>query len=116
MNFSTKLNRKLSFMGAIKSNNYSQEELQLALLGRAISHPARKKIIDRLVTFKTYRNIDFSKELNLSPTAVKNHLDTLKAAHLIRTIYMVHYYEVILEPEGFKLLNEFLRKIDWNDE
>lgn len=35
-------------MDIIKDNNYSTEELQFARIGRALSHPVRQKIIDRL--------------------------------------------------------------------
>ena len=62
-------------MGIIKDNNYSAEEMQFARIGRALSHPVRRKILDRLQQEIVNRNSDLTKEFNLSVPSMCAHLE-----------------------------------------
>ena len=109
--FSNILNGKQRFMGAIKENNYNEKELEIAYLCDAIAHPARKRIVDLLYKYQFCRNIDLADSLNLSPTAIMNHLTKLKRADLIHIQYGMHHYKVILNSKKIKVLINYLNSI-----
>lgn len=86
-------------MGLIKPNNYSKSELKFDAVSKAVSHPARSRIIDLLVDYTFVRNIDLSGYLNLSPAMVTKHLDYLKRAGVICCEYEIHYDILRLNQE-----------------
>lgn len=98
-------------MGIIKENNYSQLDMRLALLGRAIGHPARKKIIDILQSEYVTRNTDLTKLLNLTVKSVSEHLSKLRDARLIDETYHIHFNEIRLNLEGFNELQDYLDQL-----
>jgi len=97
-------------MGIIKDNNYSEQELEIAKLFDAVSHPARKRILDLLQVNLVLRNTDLSSILNLTPTAVRNHLNKLKETRIIETYYDIHHHEIVLNPERLRLISDYLEK------
>jgi DNA-binding transcriptional ArsR family regulator len=98
-------------MGAIKANNYVEEEISIAMLCDAISHPARKRMLDLLNDHVYLRNIDLVRLLNLSPTAIMNHINTMKKVDLVEINYSMHWYEVRLVRGRLDELIEYLEKI-----
>lgn len=95
-------------MGIIKDNNYTDEELEIAKLFDAISHPARKRILDLLKENYVLRNIDLSELLNLSTTAVMNHLNKLRETRIIEDRYFIHYHIIVLKKDRLKKLTDYL--------
>lgn len=89
-------------MGAIKENVYSKEETELFMIGRAIAHPARVKMMIDLLAESTYRNTDLSKLFGMAPSSIKKHIEMLKDAELVGINYSLHYYEISLSPKGRK--------------
>jgi len=89
-------------MGAIKSNNYTQREQDLFLIARAFAHPARIRIMKMLHSGMGLRNVDLSVELNLSKKTIKEHVDMIKDAKLIRIDYFMHYYLISLNSDGLE--------------
>ena len=85
-------------MGAIKSNNFTTEEKTLYLFHRALAHPVRIRMLNKLKE-RSYRNVDFSFELNLSTSTVKDHIDKLKDSDLVQIEYFVHHYSISLDLE-----------------
>lgn len=112
MFFSLNLNKKTTFMGATKANNYNDIEVEIPTLCDGISHPARKRIVDLLDQYKMCRNIDLTRLLNLSGTAVMNHLIKLQRAELIEITYEVHHYEVRLARKRVRKLIEYLESLE----
>ncbi|MNU69494.1 Transcriptional repressor SdpR [compost metagenome] len=86
-------------MGLIKPNNYSKNEMKFDAVSKAVSHPARSRIIDLLINYTFVRNIDLSEYLNLSPAMVTKHLDYLKRAEVIYCEYQIHYDILRLNQE-----------------
>jgi ArsR family transcriptional regulator len=111
MMFFTNLNRKLNKMGIIKDNHYTLEEVQFAKIGRALSHPVRKKILDQLQEQVLIRNTDLSFMFNLSVPCISEHLKKLKEANLIKESYSIHFHEIYIHPEGFLLMHEYLESL-----
>jgi predicted transcriptional regulator len=98
-------------MGAIKENNYTDHEFEIAHLFDAIGHPARKRIIEILNQHNFHKNIDLAEYLNLSPACVMNHLNKLKRADLVSIRYDVHYYEIRLNKIRLKKIAEYIHGI-----
>jgi ArsR family transcriptional regulator, arsenate/arsenite/antimonite-responsive transcriptional repressor len=97
-------------MGASKPNNYSEKELHLSTIARALAHPARISMIQILREVKTFRNTDFAKKLRLSPTAIGNHIDKLKDAELVDIYYGPHHYLISLRTKNLRRLSLFLEE------
>jgi DNA-binding transcriptional ArsR family regulator len=106
--FFTSLNGKRPIMGAIKSNNYSEINVQLSLITRALAHPARIEMIKTLRSHPSFRNIDFVDSLNLSRPTIKDHVEKLKDAELVSIAYFPHHYEICLTSDPLLLLAAFV--------
>jgi DNA-binding transcriptional ArsR family regulator len=70
-------------MNMNKSEKFDDNLQELALLAKAISHPARLAILKYLTETKTCISGDISDFLPLSRTTVSQHLKELKKAGLI---------------------------------
>jgi len=99
-------------MGAIKPNNYTKNELNIALIADAISHPLRARMIEILSTNQSMRNIDFVNQFKMARTTIHNHLSKLKQAGLIDFEYSIHFYEVKLQYAKFDDLQSFINLIN----
>ena len=71
-------------MGITKIQNYTEEQNELARLGKAFSHPARIAIIQHLLKTKQCINGDLVEELGLAQPTVSQHLKELKNMGLIQ--------------------------------
>ncbi len=100
-------------MGLIKPNDYSTNEMKFDAVSKAISHPARSRIIDLLLNCDIIRNIDLSEYLNLSPAMVTKHLDYLKRAEVIYCDYRIHYDILRLNQETLDYY--FVEVKKWKD-
>lgn len=95
-------------MPATNDLNYSNEELLLAQIGKAISHPARARMLINLMNKGTFRNIDFSKNCGLSIATTHHHIYKLKDADLINLEYINHQYFVTFKPDNIDILRQLL--------
>jgi Mn-dependent DtxR family transcriptional regulator len=95
-------------MGSIKEFDYSKDEWDIARFGRAVSHPMRKKLLTLIKEEGKCRNIDFSRIMNVSVSTVKEHVDFLLSADLVKIEYSMHYYNIILKKDGFQVMEDFL--------
>jgi DNA-binding transcriptional ArsR family regulator len=71
-------------MGLTKRDIYTDEQNKLALLAKAIGHPARIAILQNLLVRKTCICGDLVLEIGLSQATVSQHLKELKTAGLIK--------------------------------
>lgn len=94
-------------MGAIKANNYSRREMDISLIARGVAHPARVRMI-RQLREGGYRNIDFCRDLRMKRSSIKEHIDKLIDADLIRVDYLPHFYMLTLNPERVKYIDELM--------
>ncbi|MCX6233861.1 MAG: metalloregulator ArsR/SmtB family transcription factor [Bacteroidetes bacterium] len=67
-----------------KSDVFDQELREIALIAKALSHPARVAILKYLAETKTCISGDISNEIPLSRTTVSQHLQELKKAGMIK--------------------------------
>lgn len=71
-------------MGATKHNSFSEENNNLALLFKALAHPARIAIVDYLLKVDNCICGDIVNELPLAQPTVSQHLKELKNAGIIK--------------------------------
>ncbi len=71
-------------MGATKTDHFTDRQNQLALLAKALGHPARIAIIDYLLKVDACICGDIVNELPLAQPTVSQHLKELKNAGLIQ--------------------------------
>ena len=88
-------------MPASKAKNFSLREQELAILGRAISHPARVRILDILDSKLYTRNVDLITSLQLSKASVQNHVKKLEEAKLVSVKFAMNSF-YITKSEGAK--------------
>jgi len=98
-------------MGLIKPNNYDLNEMKFSLIANALSHPARKRIIEILLEERYVRNIDLIHYLNLSKASVTRHLTCMKRAELLECKYHIHFDELMLIPETLAYFQFHLQKL-----
>lgn len=71
-------------MGATKSILFTDEQNQMALMAKAIAHPARIAILQYLVKKNACVCGDLVEELGLAQATTSQHLKELKKAGIIR--------------------------------
>ena len=71
-------------MGLTKTEGFTRSQLELALVAKALAHPARIAILQFLAAQKGCICGDIVKELPLSQSTVSQHLKELKNAGFIK--------------------------------
>ncbi|MBF4516010.1 winged helix-turn-helix transcriptional regulator [Flavobacterium sp. ANB] len=71
-------------MGITKSDHFTDNQNELAILAKALGHPARIAIIQYLLKVNTCICGDIVNELPLSQPTISQHLKELKNAGLIK--------------------------------
>ncbi|WP_066833850.1 ArsR/SmtB family transcription factor [Rufibacter ruber] len=71
-------------MGVTKTQNFTEEQNQVATYAKALAHPARVAILQYLLKKQTCICGDLVEELPLAQATVSQHLKELKAVGLIR--------------------------------
>ncbi|AEA45854.1 winged helix-turn-helix domain-containing protein [Fluviicola taffensis] len=77
-------------MPTIKPLDYTPKQISISLLGRAIAHPCRVKMIELLIKYPKLTNKDLAEILHLSKSAIHTHLIKLWDAGLINVSYSPH--------------------------
>ena len=71
-------------MGASKSESFSTEHNEMAILFKALSNPARVAIVDYLLSVDNCICGDIVNELPLAQSTISQHLKELKNANIIK--------------------------------
>jgi len=71
-------------MGITKSDLFTEEQNELALLAKAFAHPARIAILEYLLKSNQCINSDLVVELGLAQATISQHLKELKSIGLIQ--------------------------------
>ncbi|WP_374951397.1 ArsR/SmtB family transcription factor [Mucilaginibacter sp.] len=95
-------------MGITKSEIFTEDQNRLALMLKALAHPARIAILQEIIKADTCICGDLVNELGLAQPTISQHLKELKNAGLIQgTIDGVSVCYCI-EPHAWKLLQQNL--------
>lgn len=97
-------------MGATKTEYFTDSQNEVALLSKALGHPARIAILEYLMRIDTCICGDIVNELPLAQPTVSQHLKELKNADIIKgTIEGNAICYCINEKSVEKLINYFLK-------
>jgi len=95
-------------MGASKTEIFTDEQNQLAIMLKALAHPARIAILQQIIAANACICGDLVDELGLAQATISQHLKELKNAGLIQgTIEGVSVCYCI-EPKAWKILDKKL--------
>lgn len=89
----------------------SEEEARLALLARALGHPARIRIVETLLRRRTCIGCDIVEEIGLAASTTSEHLRILKDAGIITGEIMRPRVCYALAPEALSSLADFLARV-----
>ena len=100
-------------MGATKTENFTNKQNEIAILAKALGHPARIAIIDYLLKVDACICGDIVNELSLAQPTISQHLKELKNAGLIKgTIEGTSICYCIDEKVLEKFQNHFIKISD----
>lgn len=99
-------------MPATKKHVFDSTEIQYSLIGRALAHPARIRIIEILNQRGYVRNTDLSKMLHLSKTAVSNHIKKLEDASIVKLTFEPNCcFQIALNSGAQETVRDFVHDI-----
>lgn len=98
-------------MGASKSDHFTDQQNELAILTKALGHPARIAIIEYLLKVNTCICGDIVNELPLSQPTVSQHLKELKNAGLIKGNIDGNAICYCINEAGFEKIKGFFQTI-----
>ena len=97
-------------MGTIKTEQFTKEQNQLALLAKAIAHPARLAILEYLFKIKSCICGEIVEEIGLAQATISQHLKALKDAGLINGNIDGTKVCYCIDTENFNNLSNILSK------
>ncbi|MFT6866272.1 MAG: DNA-binding transcriptional ArsR family regulator [Cyclobacteriaceae bacterium] len=71
-------------MGITKKDLFSESQNEIAIMAKAIAHPARIAILEYLVKTNACINSDLVQELGLAQATISQHLKELKSLGVIK--------------------------------
>jgi len=95
-------------MGAIKPGNYTNQEINLSLIHRALAHPIRIQIVKIILDQHKTSAFELAKFLNVSPKTIKDHLEKLHDGQVIQYEYIHHAYLISLHPNQMDYIQSFI--------
>jgi ArsR family transcriptional regulator, arsenate/arsenite/antimonite-responsive transcriptional repressor len=98
-------------MGASKTDQFTDPQNQLALLAKALGHPARIAIIEYLARVESCICSDIVNELPLAQPTISQHLKELKNAGLIKGSVEGNSICYCIDPGSFDLVRLFAANI-----
>lgn len=98
-------------MGATKTDHFTDKQNELAVLTKALGHPARIAIIEYLIKVNTCVCGDIVNELPLSQPTVSQHLKELKNAGLIKGSIEGNSICYCIGERGFEKIKGFFQHV-----
>ena len=96
-------------MGLTKTEIYTDEQVELSKMVKALGHPARIAIIRSIIKAKSCVCGDLVTEIGLAQSTISQHLKELKSVGLIKGTIEGTSMCYCINPENWnKLKNEFL--------
>ena len=98
-------------MGITKVNHFTEKQNQIAVIAKALGHPARVAIIEHLLKVNACICNDIVDELPLAQSTVSQHLKELKNAGLIKGDIEGNSICYCINDETFGVLKDYFSKI-----
>lgn len=96
-------------MGLTKADIFSKEQNRLAILLKALAHPARIAILQRIMISNTCICGDLVGELGLAQATISQHLKELKSAGLIKGSIEGTSVCYCIDPDTWKVLESIMQ-------
>jgi DNA-binding transcriptional ArsR family regulator len=90
-------------MPTSKPLDYTPKQISISLIGRALAHPCRVKMIELLIKHPKLTNRELTEILHLSKTAVHVHLKKIWDAGLIDVSYSPHSLCIEINKEQIQM-------------
>ena len=101
-------------MGLTKSEIFSEEQNEIAIIAKVLGHPARIAILDFLIKLNSCVCGDLVKEIGLAQPTISQHLKELKKVGIIKGTIEGTSVCYCIHEENWEhtkqLLNNFLNK------
>ena len=97
-------------MGITKTDLFTEEQNRLAVLAKAIAHPARIAIIQHLIKANTCINNELVNELGLAQATVSQHLKELKKVGILQGTVEGKAMCYCINPEEWNFIKNELNK------
>ncbi len=98
-------------MGATKTDFFTEKQNKLAIIAKALGHPARIAIIEYLLKVNECICGDIVNELPLAQPTVSQHLKELKNAGLIKGNIEGNSICYCIDEEAFEIINVFFSNV-----
>ncbi len=98
-------------MGISKTENFSDAQNNLAVILKALAHPARIAIVEYLLEVNTCICGDIVEKLPLAQPTISQHLKELKNAGIIKGNIEGNSICYCLDEKAFQLLKQYFDKI-----
>ena len=98
-------------MGVTKTEHFTQEQNDIAILLKALAHPARIAIIEYLLSVDSCICNDIVDEIKLAQPTVSQHLKELKNAGIIQGETDGKSICYCINPESLKKMEHFIDQI-----
>ncbi len=98
-------------MGASKTDHFTEEQNQIAIVAKALGHPARIAIIEYLLKVNACICNDIVNELPLAQSTISQHLKELKNAGLIKGEIEGNSICYCINETTFNVLKEYFSRI-----
>lgn len=98
-------------MGATKTEHFTDFQNEIAILSKALGHPARVAIIEYLISVDACICGDIVNELPLAQPTVSQHLKELKNAGLIKGNIEGNAICYCVDEKNLEKLNKFISHI-----
>lgn len=98
-------------MGTTKSDFFTEQQNELAILAKALGHPARIAIIEYLLKVNSCICGDIVNELPLAQPTISQHLKELKNAGLIKGNFEGASICYCIDEVGFEKIKVFFQVV-----
>lgn len=101
-------------MGRSKTDHFTEQQNQIALIAKALGHPARVAIIDHLLKVNACIGNAILEEIPLAQPTISQHLKVLRDANLIKGTIDGNAICYCINETTFELLNTYFKNITTN--
>ncbi len=98
-------------MGISKTEQFTEEQNEVAKLMKALSHPARIAIVEYLLSVDTCICNDIVAQINLAQPTVSQHLKELKNAEIIQGEIEGKSICYCINSKTFKKMEHFMSQV-----
>lgn len=101
-------------MGTTKTEHFTEKQSEIAIIAKAMGHPARVAIIDLLLKVNACIGNDILEKIPLAQPTISQHLKVLKDANLIKGTIEGNTVFYCINESTFELLSKYFGNIASN--